>query len=197
MILKNSEQEKIELKFNKRVLKGETVNIQNIEDNSIAQLSFNKELLKNLKKTTSNLEGHVEILNRDNIVKNNNFIPTLKRTQAIGYRNIKLLKSYLTEYKKIKSRRLTKLTLKQQRQLSKSVKRARMLKLFDLRKTLKPRKFLNFEKKVETLQTLIVIKLLNLEALLNLIKTNDTFNMNRILLFIDLFKYLNKKNYIN
>lgn len=196
MIIKDTQEENPQLKFAKRVKKPpETLN--KTPNSSITQLSFNKELLKNIKKTGLNIENHIELVNKDNFTKTNNYTPTLRKTQAIGYRNIKLLKSFLTEYKKIKSRSLTKLTLKQQRQLSKSVKRARMLKLFDLRKTLKPRKFLNFEKKVETLQTLMILKVLNLEALLTLIQTNKTIKLKKILVFIDFLKYLNKNPYIN
>lgn len=190
MIIKKTNEENVEPKFTKRFLKRKSVTIENISINSITGLSFNKELLKNIKKPKLNVEDGVELVNKENLTKSTNFIPALRKTQAIGYRNIKLLKSFLTEYKKIKSRRLTKLTLKQQRQLSKSVKRARMLKLFDLRKTLKPRKFLNFDKKVETLQVLLIIRLLNLDALLSLIQTSKTINIKEILLFIDFLKYL-------
>lgn len=190
-MIKKIKEESVELKLTKRLLKEKSGNIEIVPNNSIKKLSFNKELLKNIKKTKLTLEKDVELLNKDNLTKSSSFLPTLRKTQAIGYRNIKLLKSFLTDYKKIKSRRLTKLTLKQQRQLSKSVKRARMLKLFDLRKTLKPRKFLNFDKKVETLQTLIIIKLLNLDALLNVIQTKETIKIKEILLFIDFLKYLN------
>nr|YP_011007614.1 30S ribosomal protein S18 [Syringoderma abyssicola]WAM65043.1 30S ribosomal protein S18 [Syringoderma abyssicola] len=48
---------------------------------------------------------------------------------TIDYKQVDILLSFLTEYGKIKSRRSTNLTLKQQRQLSKSVKRARFLRL--------------------------------------------------------------------
>ncbi|CAL8412468.1 unnamed protein product [Dictyota dichotoma] len=197
MIIKNTKEKNIQPEITKQFLKRKSVIIKNVTNNSISKLSFNKELLKNIKKTKSVTKNNVNALHKDNLIKPNNFIPTLRKTQSIGYRNVKLLKSFLTEYKKIKSRRLTKLTLKQQRQLSKSVKRARMLKLFDIRKTLKPRKFLNFDRKVETLQTLMIIKLLNLDALLSLIKTSETIKIKEILLFIDFLKYLNKKTYID
>ena len=193
MVIKKIEEERAELKLTKRLLKKKSGSIEIIPNNSIKNLSFNKELIKNIKKTKLSLENDAELASKDNLTKSSNFLPTLRKTQAIGYRNIKLLKSFLTEYKKIKSRRLTKLTLKQQRQLSKSVKRARMLKLFDLRKTLKPRKFLNFDKKVETLQVLLIIKLLNLDSLLNIIQSSETIKIKEILLFIDFLKYLNKR----
>lgn len=53
----------------------------------------------------------------------------LKPTESIDYKNIDLLQSFLSDQRKIMPRRSTNLTLKQQRQLSKSVKRARILNL--------------------------------------------------------------------
>nr|YP_010443649.1 ribosomal protein S18 [Merotricha bacillata]UTE94536.1 ribosomal protein S18 [Merotricha bacillata] len=47
----------------------------------------------------------------------------------IRYRDIELLHSFLTDQGKILPRRSTHLTVKQQNQLSKSIKRARMMKL--------------------------------------------------------------------
>lgn len=53
----------------------------------------------------------------------------LKPTESIDYKNIDLLQSFLSDQGKIMPRRSTNLTVKQQRQLSKSVKRARILNL--------------------------------------------------------------------
>jgi small subunit ribosomal protein S18 len=53
----------------------------------------------------------------------------LKLTEKIDYKNIDLLHSFLSDQGKIMPRRSTNLTLKQQRQLAKSVKRARILNL--------------------------------------------------------------------
>lgn len=53
----------------------------------------------------------------------------LKPTENIDYKNIDLLHSFLSDQGKIIPRRSTNLTLKQQRQLAKSVKRARILNL--------------------------------------------------------------------
>lgn len=61
----------------------------------------------------------------------------LKPTESIDYKNIDLLQSFLSNQGKIMPRRSTNLTLKQQRQFSKAVKRARILNL------------LSFEKKLE------------------------------------------------
>ena len=59
----------------------------------------------------------------------------LKPTETIDYKNIDLLYSFLSNRGKIMPRRSTNLTLKQQRQLAKSVKRARILNLliFDVK----------------------------------------------------------------
>lgn len=53
----------------------------------------------------------------------------LKPTERIDYKNIDILHSFLSDQGKIMPRRSTNLTLKQQRQLAKSVKRARILNL--------------------------------------------------------------------
>jgi small subunit ribosomal protein S18 len=47
----------------------------------------------------------------------------------IRYRDVELLNSFLTDQGKILPRRSTHLTIKQQAQLSKAIKRARMMKL--------------------------------------------------------------------
>jgi small subunit ribosomal protein S18 len=48
---------------------------------------------------------------------------------VIRHKDIELLRSFITEQGKILPRRSTHLTVKQQTQLSKAIKRARMLKL--------------------------------------------------------------------
>lgn len=171
---------------------------KNIKTIPIQNVSFNKELLKNLKKINQKINNKIDLPNKDDQTKINSLLPIVRKTQAIGYRNIKLLKSFLTEYKKIKSRRLTKLTLKQQRQLSRSVKRARMLKLFDPRKTLRPKKFLNLEKKTEILKILTILHFLKLDNLLELINSSklSNFKIKQILTFLELTKLLAQKNYL-
>ena len=49
--------------------------------------------------------------------------------QAINYKDINLLKIFVTEHGKILSRRVTNLTVKQQKQLKNAIKRARILNL--------------------------------------------------------------------
>lgn len=53
----------------------------------------------------------------------------LKLTENIDYQNIDLLQSFLSRQGKIRPRRSTKLTLKQQRQLARAVKQARIFNL--------------------------------------------------------------------
>jgi small subunit ribosomal protein S18 len=49
--------------------------------------------------------------------------------QPIDYKDVDLLRKYITERGKILPRRMTGLTAKQQRELTKSIKRARQLAL--------------------------------------------------------------------
>ena len=53
----------------------------------------------------------------------------LSLDQEISYKDINLLKTFLSDHGKILPRYSTNLTIKQQRQLSKAVKRARILNL--------------------------------------------------------------------
>jgi len=50
--------------------------------------------------------------------------------QKIGYKDIDLLKLFVTDQGKILPRRATGVTVQQQRKLSKAIKRARVLSLF-------------------------------------------------------------------
>ena len=50
--------------------------------------------------------------------------------QKIDYKDIDLLKLFVTEQGKILPRRITGVTVQQQRQLAKAIKRARILSLF-------------------------------------------------------------------
>ena len=52
-----------------------------------------------------------------------------KDAPVIDYKNIKLLKKYLSESGRILPSRITSVSLKKQRELSKSIKRARILAL--------------------------------------------------------------------
>ena len=52
-----------------------------------------------------------------------------KNAPVINYKNIKLLKKYISESGKILPSRVTSVSLKKQKELSKSIKRARLLAL--------------------------------------------------------------------
>ena len=56
-------------------------------------------------------------------------ISPIKLDQSINYKDVNLLKIFISEYGKILSRRTTNLTVKQQKELKKAVKRARILNL--------------------------------------------------------------------
>jgi small subunit ribosomal protein S18 len=56
-------------------------------------------------------------------------VSPIKLNQAIDYKEINLLKIFMSEHGKILSRRTTNLTVKQQKKLKKSIKRARILSL--------------------------------------------------------------------
>ena len=52
-----------------------------------------------------------------------------KNAPTIDYKNVKLLKKYISESSRILPSRITSVSLKKQKQLSRSVKRARLLAL--------------------------------------------------------------------
>lgn len=56
-------------------------------------------------------------------------ISTIGINQKIDYKDIDLLKLFLTEQGKIVPRRITGVTVQQQRQIAKAIKRARILSL--------------------------------------------------------------------
>jgi len=56
-------------------------------------------------------------------------VSPIKLDQTINYKDINLLKTFVTEHGKILSRRTTNLTVKQHKELKQSIKRARILNL--------------------------------------------------------------------
>ena len=56
-------------------------------------------------------------------------LSTISRNQKIDYKDIDLLKLFITEQGKILPRRATGVTVQQQRQIAKAIKRARILSL--------------------------------------------------------------------
>lgn len=59
----------------------------------------------------------------------NNQTNTILESEILDYKDIDLLRKFITDQGKIISRRSTGLTAKQQKKLSKSIKRARILSL--------------------------------------------------------------------
>ena len=57
-------------------------------------------------------------------------VSPINLNQKIDYKDIDLLKLFVTEQGKILPRRATGVTVQQQRKLAKAIKRARMLSLF-------------------------------------------------------------------
>nr|YP_010904075.1 ribosomal protein S18 [Caulacanthus ustulatus]WCH57326.1 ribosomal protein S18 [Caulacanthus ustulatus] len=53
----------------------------------------------------------------------------IKQKEILDYKDIDILRQFINDQGKILSRRSTKLTSKQQKKLTKSIKRARMLSL--------------------------------------------------------------------
>ena len=54
---------------------------------------------------------------------------SIKNAPILNYKNIKLLKKYISESGKILPSRITSVSLKKQKELSRSIKRARLLAL--------------------------------------------------------------------
>nr|YP_009019647.1 30S ribosomal protein S18 [Gracilaria salicornia]AHH24615.1 30S ribosomal protein S18 [Gracilaria salicornia]UAD87612.1 ribosomal protein S18 [Gracilaria salicornia] len=61
------------------------------------------------------------------LYKQKNF--NIKPNEQINYKDIDLLRKFITDQSKIVSRRSSGLTVKQQKQLAKSIKKARILAL--------------------------------------------------------------------
>nr|YP_009399108.1 ribosomal protein S18 [Taenioma perpusillum]ARW68505.1 ribosomal protein S18 [Taenioma perpusillum] len=59
--------------------------------------------------------------------KKNNYLHS--KNDTLDYKDIDILKKYINEQGKILSKRSTKLNVKKQKQISKSIKRARILAL--------------------------------------------------------------------
>ena len=53
----------------------------------------------------------------------------LKKFKTIDYKNIKLLKAFLTKYGKIRARRKTRVNIQQQRRIAKAIRKARAVGL--------------------------------------------------------------------
>ena len=85
---------------------------------------------KNLRKNKKNYKNSKLSLFQKADIKYSRVCPfSGKNPPVIDYKNIKLLKKYLSESGRILPSRITSVSLKKQRELSKSIKRARLLAL--------------------------------------------------------------------
>lgn len=72
------------------------------------------------------------------IKKSLQYVLLLKKFKnVIDFKNIKLLKAFLTKYGKIKSRRKTRITVQRQRNISKAIRKARAFGLISFTYDLK------------------------------------------------------------
>ena len=77
----------------------------------------------------SKIDGK-KIKRQKKIRKSLQYLLLLKKfNNIIDYKNIKLLKAFLTKYGKIKARRKTRISVQKQRQIAKSIRKARAYKL--------------------------------------------------------------------
>ena len=85
---------------------------------------------KNLRKNKKNNRNSKLSLFQKTDIKFSRACPfSGKDAPVIDYKNIKILKKYLSESGRILPSRITSVSLKKQRELSKSIKRARLLAL--------------------------------------------------------------------
>ena len=86
---------------------------------------FNK---KNRKRSTSTF-SKLSLFQKADLKFTKNCPLSGKNAPVIDYKNIKLLKKYLSESGRILPSRVTSVSLKKQKELSRSIKRARLLAL--------------------------------------------------------------------
>ena len=85
---------------------------------------------KNLRKNKKNYKNSKLSLFQKADIKYSRICPfSEKNAPVIDYKNIKVLKKYLSESGRILPSRITSVSLKKQRELSKSIKQARLLAL--------------------------------------------------------------------
>ena len=92
------------------------------KDNSIGQKKKRINWQQSLKSQDANN------LKPQKIKKSLQYIMLLKKfDNTIDYKNVKLLKAFLTKYGKIRPRRKTRVTVQNQRAIAKSIRKARAL----------------------------------------------------------------------
>ena len=89
--------------------------------------------LNTLKKRTNwnqSLKSTKIVKNSKKIKKSLQYLLLLKKfNNIIDYKNIKLLKAFLTKYGKIRSRRKTRITVQKQRAVAKAIRKSRAVGL--------------------------------------------------------------------
>jgi len=83
------------------------------------------------KRTSWNQSLRSNKLNKPKKIKKSlQYLLLLKKfNNLIDYKNIKLLRAFLTKYGKIRSRRKTRISVQKQRRISKAIRKARAFKL--------------------------------------------------------------------
>tara|TARA_Y100000590_G_scaffold365236_1_gene423993 strand:+ start:391 stop:660 length:270 start_codon:yes stop_codon:yes gene_type:complete len=84
---------------------------------------------KNIKKKKSSHRSGLNLFQKSDIKFSKNCPLSGKNAPDIDYKNIKVLRKYVSESGKILPSRVTSVSFKKQRQLAKSIKRARLLAL--------------------------------------------------------------------
>ena len=94
---------------------------------------FNNDTSSGKKKKRINWQQSLKVQDTNNlkpikIKKSLQYIMLLKKfDNVIDYKNVKLLKAFLTKYGKIRPRRKTRVTVQNQRTISKAIRKARAL----------------------------------------------------------------------
>ena len=84
---------------------------------------------RNLKRKTSSYYSKLSLFQKNDTKFSRSCPLSEKDAPEIDYKNIKLLKKYISESGRILPSRVTFVSFKKQRELSKSIKRARLLAL--------------------------------------------------------------------
>jgi len=84
---------------------------------------------KNFKKNKKSTGSKISLFQKSDIRFSKSCPLSGKNAPVIDYKNIKLLKKYISESGRILPSRITSVCLKKQKELSRSIKRARLLAL--------------------------------------------------------------------
>jgi small subunit ribosomal protein S18 len=84
---------------------------------------------KNFKKKKNSRQSHLSLFQKSDMKFSRSCPLSGKDAPDINYKNIKILKKYISESGRILPSRVTSVSFKKQRELAKSIKRARLLGL--------------------------------------------------------------------